>query len=953
MLRLSQLRRFPFCYVVDVDARCGAGMLVAAWRQDFSSCGNDKKPSGPHTKASACDGESVRSRGHATSKHDASLAHGQVQETSSPRTHLSTVCGQRLISWTRVDCSDTETPAVRQEYTGQELVDVLGCSALMGPLASLPSSRLLDVLKFVVYKAGDVIVFQGHKRMNAMHFFFDGKAHAEKKSLRDGSTKTIRRFEAQSRQCMAPKDDDTGSGEDEDSHCVLPRRPGTENLWRYEAVDYFGEFALWKNEPVSCSIVCDTDCKVVKIEREMLESLDVFEDMVEQLHIIASCLHDSRLRQQFESFDGNSDGLLTVEEAWCMMSRLGCSYSWQDFQQGFAKLESAWQDALSYDDFFRFWATCNFDDPLDMRAPRRCAADKIKQEGADLLREDSQEVNQAAPAPNVSHESAQSPRCSPLAAGRGTLDGAVEIGQGESGMEQLETLISQFQSLTQTVCGESIAVRSEKLATLEALVLENLEDRHEQMFSSSEAGGASFLESLLLIVGDAKQGEEVRLGAARVLQALVQRCPGAAYTLLAAGFGQHADISGDSPPGSLARGSFIQRGTGRCSEKARVAVFPAFEKVGRRKRSPTPVAVVPTASPTPARNLSSTVAALGACWHQKVKSRSQDKLSRSHSPLRLCVGHQRGARGRSRSPTATRRARRARSMDRLQDARWSYDSKARKRYLSPALEPDSHLAHAAACQKLDRFLGSVAHFRHLDAGQRQQLGGLVQVKLFVRDDIICRKGERGRTSFFLMYVGMCVTTEGGQGAGEDATQIVSGASCAREPGRDDGDVLSSHGAGPRLILPGQVFGWESVEGAHQSNRIVEEDRTCVAATRLCSVLAIPYEAYIRVLHGDGDRGQGQGRRGRHYDGDVEEDGCLAETSRRCTGIITEHHRAFRMQSTFRKADSDGDGLLDARDMAALCALIGFKCDLELSRQICVAITRRPDHLVCFGAFSDW
>jgi hypothetical protein len=484
---------------------------------------------------------------------------------------------------------------------------------------------------------------------------------------------------------------------------------------------------------------------------------------------------------------------------------------------------------------------------------------------------------------------------------------------------------------------------------LEALVLENLEERHEQMFSSSKAAGASFLEALLLTVGDGKQDEEVRLGAARVLQALVQRCPGAASTLLATGLGQHAHISDASPPGLLARGSFIERGAGGCSEKARVAVFPAFEKVGRRNRSPTPVAVVP--SPAPARNLSSPVAALGPC--EKVKSRSQDKLSRSHSPLRLCLGRERGARGRSRSPAAMRRARRARSMDRLQDARWSYGSKARKRYLSPAVEPDAHLAHAAACQKLDRFLGSVAYFSHLDAGQREQLRSLVQVKLFVLDDIICRKGERGRTSFFLMYVGMCVTTEGGQGAGQDATQIVSRASCAREPGQDDGDVLSSHGAGPRLILPGQVFGWESVEGAHQSNRILEEERTCVAATRLCSVLAIPYEAYVRVLHGDGDRGQGQGRGGRHHDGDVEEHGCGAETSRRCTGIITEHHRAFRMQSTFRKADGDGDGLLDATDMAALCAFIGFKCDLKMSRQICAAIARRPDHLVCFGAFSDW
>ena len=235
----------------------------------------------------------------------------------------------------------------------------------MGPLASLESSRLLEALDFIFCSAGEVVVHQGQLQMDGMFFFFQGKAHAEKKSLQTGLTRKTRSFAGQSRQRLESNEEHSDEPEDsEDGESALPRRPETENLWRYEAVDYFGEFAFWKRQPASYSVICETDCKLVKIQRDMLENLGIFDDMVQQLHVVRSCLNDSRLRQQFESFDANSDGLLTVQEAWRMMCCLGCSCSWTKFQRGFPRLDSAWPDFLCYEDFFEFWQICSLNDPF-------------------------------------------------------------------------------------------------------------------------------------------------------------------------------------------------------------------------------------------------------------------------------------------------------------------------------------------------------------------------------------------------------------------------------------------------------------------------------------------------------------------------------------------------------------------------------------------------------------
>ena len=312
---------------------------------------------------------------------------GEESLASSSGSSLG-IHGQTHVEWRR---DDSLTPSVNlasrvqigtankhivrscREFTAHEVSAYLTTAVLLRPLASLDKDELVKELDLLVYYPGENIVHQGNRCMHGMYFFVEGLAHAQKTSLTDNSTRIVQTFRSRRKDEEQEEQVVSFRGHDDDDETEvrggIQNPSDTTNLWQHEYSNFFGEFALWKQQPVSCSVVCETECKVVRIHRDALERLGVFEDVVQGLHVMGICQRKASLRLQFEAFDGNRDGLLTLQESWSLMRALGCDYSLEEFQQGFPKMNSAWCDELSYEDFFAFWDTCSVVDPFLLRIP--------------------------------------------------------------------------------------------------------------------------------------------------------------------------------------------------------------------------------------------------------------------------------------------------------------------------------------------------------------------------------------------------------------------------------------------------------------------------------------------------------------------------------------------------------------------------------------------------------
>ena len=125
---------------------------------------------------------------------------------------------------------------------------------------------------------------------------------------------------------------------------------------------------------------------------------------------------------------------------------------------------------------------------------------------------------------------------------------------------------------------------------------------------------------------------------------------------------------------------------------------------------------------------------------------------------------------------------------------------------------------------------------------------------------------------------------------------------------------------------GEVFGWEALARAQHAHTVLEESITCVATSKMCTVLRIPYEAYVMLLQGL----------------------TLGE------GVMNnQQDRACKIKSIFLKLDVNGDGVLDAHEINTLCNYMGIQCDLELAHRLCSLIGRTEDHMVSLEQFSEW
>ena len=93
--------------------------------------------------------------------------------------------------------------------------------------------QICDALKTVNFKKGDIIIKQGD-RGDIFYFLDEGKCHAEK---------------------------------------VFEEGKPAQNVKDYHSCDYFGELALLKGEPRAATIVADTDCKLLSLDRMAFKRL--------------------------------------------------------------------------------------------------------------------------------------------------------------------------------------------------------------------------------------------------------------------------------------------------------------------------------------------------------------------------------------------------------------------------------------------------------------------------------------------------------------------------------------------------------------------------------------------------------------------------------------------------------------------------------------------------------
>ena len=121
--------------------------------------------------------------------------------------------------------------------------------------------------------------------------------------------------------------------------------------------------------------------------------------------------------------------------------------------------------------------------------------------------------------------------------------------------------------------------------------------------------------------------------------------------------------------------------------------------------------------------------------------------------------------------------------------------------------------------------------------------------------------------------------------------------------------------------------------AQHAHTVLEDSITCVAPSKMCTVLRIPYEAYVMLLQGL-----------------IPGEGVMNN----------QQDRACKIKSIFLRLDVNGDGVLDADEINTLCNYIGIKCDLELAHRLCSLIgrtgtdkaTQEPDGLAGLRSNAD-
>ena len=888
--------------------------------------------------------------------------------------------GEGSIPWRRpwvesgeeTELGDDDAILTSQENSVEELVELFSSSALLEPLASLETEKLMTGLDFLVYKSGETIAHQGDRSIDGLYLFFEGTARAQKTSLSDASTKILRTFEARSRRKKESEQSESEKSvhrwisddgeESDDGESALPVPPDTTNLWRYQAADYFGEFALWKKQPMSYTVVCDSECRIVRIRRCMLERLGAFEDIVQKLHVVQDCLHDSRLRRQFESFDNDKDGLLSMQEAWDLMRALGWDYSFEDFETCFPSMESAWSQALSYDDFFAFWDTCSFNDPLRVRSRpqagagvdassaastcegsivRTCSQLPIRHTGE--LHEDLSQSRLQERKPETQNElwplgeqnfrkelvadvggvchSPKSPSVWSISPGerKRWLDGSTQVADTSNLAATVVNALGSFASL---ITDES-ATKSQKLQTLQALKQINFSSPNHQTGSISLAivKDQRCLKALLQTIGDEQEDAEVRRAAAGVVQACLQFSDSAAKMLLDRDLSAKMSVNEQR---AAWRASFIASIAPDVASSADVEATPvlsAFNSLGSPQRD-SKQSIDMQSLPVRGRDLQNEREAPSA--PNTSRRGNSQRRARSDSPVERAIEQAAPPKmARRKRASLSPSARRDRKAPQVQDGFFGNVTRRGalrlstqfagpcvvpqvSKFICPAEPPNLEAEFEANRAKLVKFLLTVPHFECLEThNQFGKLVDMLQVKIFIQDDVIVRKGDRGRSCFFVMYMGcaqihacskeMSIHEQHSEEAGE---------------GKNRTDALSA--SRECKVLPTEVFGFQSAALAHAEHKPLIELTTCRAASIFCTVLVVPYEAYMQMLRGE-----------------TSKEGCMF--------MNNQQDRGAQMESAFRYLDHDGDGLLDHEDICKLCNYVGIRCDPTFAEKLCAVI----------------
>ena len=942
---------------------------------------------------------STSSLGNSSHEQARAAERGSAGSRCDSTDRIASGSGTTMIEWrhpVEEDATDAAPARWRAETSAESLAAALRSSALLEPLASVDVDRLATELDFLAYSRGERIVQQGNPCIDGMYFFFKGRAHAIKASITDGSTKVLRTFAAESRRGRVEDgdaNDDTGSmdGLDggsernlwgpyaitQEGESALPTPPHTTNLWKYEAADYFGEFALWKQQPVSYSVDCDTDCLVVRIRGEVLQKLAVFEDVVLQLHAVGNNLSASRLRLQFESFDSDKDGLLTLHEASALFKALGCGseYSFSEFEIGFPRLESAWVDALSYEDFFAFWDTCNFDDPFKLRTMTTSALDELSGHedlqrrkivndddsvvGTDLRAQSSVRTRDEISSHHLHMPTKQTPPAIP---------------QHQSDLESriLDSEITDVTGPHQAIASftdvinDMSATREDKLTALKALKNMNYSVQNHKCGIISQAilQNKSGLHAILQTMGSNTEDPEVRQAAADVIQACLQASDTASEILLERELESQANECSKSR--EEWRASFLSTTQpGFATNVPRQEpLFSSFHdrcaagpkqvsvnsSIGPDRQSPSTENRSPSDISNRGRDSASEPLRLkrGRPSEKRLRDASNSTSphgsgrtllrNRSISPSNVCGSLSPGYRRRHRiSASPTRSKITDSDLQRFQVSK----------YLSSVEDDierqDPRKRFEANWKKFESFLMTVPDFKELDVHQREKLASIVSVRIYKLGDVICEVDVRGRTHFFVMYKGSAVSLND-----EDAVNVSNGSldatrlmakyrytayrnHCGSERKRStnqESDALSDESG--RHIVQGDVFGWESVALAYHANTMVKEHRTCLAASQLCTVLCIPYEAYEKLLQGL-----------------AIEDVVMNNLQ----------DREDQIKAAFTKLDLDGNGVLDTGEIARLCEYVGIPSGQSIVEQLCSMIGRKDttgeNYEVTLYQFSKW
>jgi Ca2+-binding EF-hand superfamily protein/CRP-like cAMP-binding protein len=889
------------------------------------------------------------------------------EESSSSAQGMNEYC----IPWRRPALATGETEPEQYQIqtcqsdmqtkgTAEELMKILGGLALLGPLLSVDSDQLLEVLDFVVYEQGESIVQQGSRCMDGMYIFLHGVARAEKTSLVDSSVKILRKFEARAHldkevdETLEDHGDKDGSDDEESQwgNWEQPEPVETTNRRRYEAMDYFGEFALWKRQPVSHSVVCDTECRIVKIQRDMLVRLGVFEDVLQQLHVVGTCLHDSRLRQQFEFFDADQDGLLTLHESWSIFRALGCGYTFAEFEQGFARIGSAWVDALSYEDFFAFWDTCSLIDPLMVRTEHVPNVETNSEDSVDgEIEVDSFEWSAQGAFPNQNSIAASTPDICTIRAKWarnriGSMRTVVVTGESNKELRNSEA-IDEMLALMRSFADMGAIANIKKLEILESL------KRLIYSLPAQMAGSASiailkdqkFFKTLVHTVGDKNEDKHVRRTAAGILEACLETSETACAILFNREATSNMSCNTERDAWRAALMATVANKDG-CSpfcpslsrlldtEQA-VPVFSAFDNLGAHQ---------PDAKDfrydAKVRNDS----IFGSVHELEAdRKRLKDEQERIEMDLKRAEARRMWLKARgllterratlSKSPSLSAEAKGGEKKHEL--ARVEVSNK----YIWSIPPPDLEAEFAEKCGKFHDFLASVPLFQNLDADQRKKLSYMSEINIYNENDIICAKGARGRTHFFILYKGSAVTTDPHVPEKKGETHSTAGAANTKpENARNSGQsralegTLSSlssqngqncdalSGEAGRRIHPREVFGLESVAAVHHNHSVVTERLTCSASSKICMVFQVPYDDYELL-------------------------------TQRCTrGLVMNNlaDRKAKLESAFHRLDIDQNGFLDQNEIGRLCNYVGIKCD---ALKLCGDIG--TNNLVTHPQFSRW